>query len=421
MAGLGKNFNKLWAAAAVSNIGDGIAAAAAPLLVASITADPVLVGMAVFVQQLPWLLFSLVSGVVVDRLDRQRLIVVVDTVRGVVVALLALAVWQDAATIPLVYAVGFLLGTCETLGDNASAAMIPAVVRSEDLPRANARLQSVFYVINKFAAPPLGAALFVVAAGLPFGVNAVTFVLAAVLISTMRGVRTQRSATEAAEGTEEKRSLRADIAEGVRWLWHQSTMRVLTLVLCLMNVTLLAGFSIMVLYARDHLGLGEVGYGVLITASAVGGLLGTLVAPWLQTRVNGSLLLRLGLIVETLTHVGLALAGTWMVAGPVLVAFGLHASVWGAVETTFRQRVVPDRLRGRVQSVFLMLALGGSALGSLIGGPIARLWDVTGPFWMSAVVMAILTLLAWRPFGRAEGVSTAAPVRDVPRDLTTAS
>ncbi|WP_354644083.1 MFS transporter [Kitasatospora camelliae] len=409
MAGLGRNFNTLWAAATVSNVGDGIAAAAAPLLVASLTTDPVLVGMAMFAQQLPWLLFSLISGVVVDRIDRRRLIVAMNATRAVLVGALALAVYAEAVSIPLVYAVGFLLGCCETLGDNASAAMIPTVVAPEDLPRANARLQSAFYVVNKFAAPPLGAALFGIAAGLPIGVNAVSFALAALLMSALRGVGRERPAPAAERG-----SVRADIADGVRWLWHQPAIRTLSLVLCLMNVTLFSCFSTLVLYCREHLGVSELGYGVMLTVSAAGGLAGSLVAPWLQARFSTSTLLRAGLVVESLTHVGLALAGTAWVAAAVLLAFGAHASVWNSVDATLRQRAVPDELRGRVTSVFMTVVVGGAAVGAAIGGPLAARLGITGPYWVAATVMGALTVLVWRPFGRRMAVPEPVAVSAAP-------
>ncbi|UED85566.1 MFS transporter [Streptomyces profundus] len=395
-AGLGRPFNTLWAATAVSNVGDGIVKAAAPLLVASVTASPALIGWAVFVQQLPWLLFSLVSGVYVDRLDRRRLIVVINLLRGAVIGGLALAVWGDAVNVPVIYVAGFLLGTCETLGDNASAAMIPATVRSEDLPRANARMQVVFYVIDQFSAPPLGAALFVVAAALPFGVNAVTFALAALLISTLR----DNGEAPAREPARERRRVRGEIAEGVRWLWNQPTIRMISVTLALMNITLLAGFSVLVLYARERLGLGEIGYGLLLSASAAGGLLGALCAVRLTERFRTSALLRAALVLESLTHLGLALAQTvWLVIS-VLLLFGAHNAVFGVVVRTLRQRMVPDALRGRVESVFMMFSMGGAALGALIGGPIAVALGVTGPFWIAFAVMAALTLVAWRPFGR---------------------
>lgn len=387
---LGRNFTRLWLSAIISNVGDGIVRAAAPLLVASLTTDPVLVGLAVFAQQLPWVLFSLLSGVAVDRMDRQRLVVAVNTVRALVVGAVAVAVWQEAATLPVIYAAAFLLGTCETLADNAAGALVPAVVAVHDLPRANARLQTAFFAVNQFAAPPLGTALFVLAAALPFGVNAATFALAAVLMSTLRGVRqAERPAP---------RSVRADIAEGITWLWRHRGLRMLSIALFLMNITLMAAFSLLVLYSRERLGLDEYGYGLLLTASAVGSLAGAALAPRFQARFADATLLRAGLIIETLTHVGLALATTVWVAGPVLVAFGVHGSILGAVSVTLRQRAVPDVLRGRVWSVYMLLVVGGSAIGALAGGPIARWLGITGPFWVSAAIMTALTLAAWRAF-----------------------
>jgi MFS family permease len=416
---LSRDFRILWAANSVSTLGDGVVQAAAPLLVASITRDPVLVGLAAFVQQLPWLLFSLVSGVVVDRLDKRRVIVAVDVLRGALTALLALAIGTGHASIPVIYALAFLLGTGETLAENAAAGLVPAVTPSPLLPAANARLHGSFFVLNKFAGRPVGAALFVLAAAVPFGVDATSFLVSAALVATMRTVSGPRAgeasaAREPGPGGRPRapaRSLRGDIRDGLRWVWHEPVIRMMSLALCLMNVALMAGFSIMVLYARDRLGLGAVGYGLLTSATAVGGILGALAAPRLQSRFSASLLLRTGLVVETLTHVGLALAtGPWA-AGSVLAAFGVHSSVLGSVETTFRQRRVPEELRGRVQSVFMMFAVGGNVLGALVGGPLVGWYGTTAPFWWSAVVMTAVTAVAWRPFGR--NLDASAPSRTV--------
>ncbi len=404
--GLGRGFGSLWSAAAVSALGDGIVAAAAPLLVTSLTRDPVLVGLAVFVQQLPWLLLAPVSGVLVDRVDRRRLAVAADAARAGLTAVLAVAVYADAVSLPLVYAVGLLLGSCAALGDNASSALLPAVVDSADLPRANSRMFGTESVLNRLCGPPLGAALFGVAAGLPLTVDALSFTGAAALVSTLR-LRPRAGAPSPAPAAREP--VGRQFASSVRWLWAQPALRTLTLALCLMNVTLLAGFSVMVLYAREHLGLSEFGYGVLLSASAVGGLAGALVAPRLQARFSASLLLRVGLVLETLTHVGLALAGSPWVAGAVLGGFGVHGAIWVSVDRTLVQRAVPDELRGRVNSVFMALAVGGSALGALAGGPLAQAFGLTGPFWFSAVVMAALTVFAWRPFGRRIDTPPAVP------------
>jgi len=456
-AALGRDFQRLWAANAVSTLGDGMVAAAAPLLVASVSDDPVLIGLAVFAQQLPWLLFSLVSGAVIDRLDKRRLIVAVDVLRGLLTGVFALSVWAGDVSIPLIYGIAFALGTAETLAENAASALVPAVVESELLPKANARLHGSYFVLNRFAGQPVGAALFVLAAALPFGFDAMSFLVSALLVATMRGLRgtgagapggraadggtvaggadlggtdlggtdlggadlggadlggtdpepTRGAATSPATSPNTRsatrptfRALRADIGVGLRWVWHDPVVRMMSAALCLMNVALSAGFSIMVLYARDQLGLGDAGYGLLLSASAVGGALGVLVAPRLQSWFRTSALLRAGLVVETLTHVGLALSTTAWAASSVLVMFGVHSSVLGGVETTMRQRRVPEELRGRVQSVFMTVGIGGHVFGALIGGPLVDWHGVTAPFWCSAVAMTLVTVVSWRPFGR---------------------
>ncbi|WP_253769336.1 MFS transporter [Goodfellowiella coeruleoviolacea] len=399
---MGPDFAKLWTANAVSNIGDGISLAAGPLLIASLTDDPRLVAGGAFVQLLPWLLFSLVSGVFVDRLDRRRLVAVVNVLRAVVIGGLTAAVALDAVGVPVVYVAFFLLGTGETLADNASAALLPSIVPAEGLARANARMFFVHQVGNQLIAPPLGAVLFGIAAALPFGVDAASFVVAAVLVLSLR----YRPPAVEAAAQPVRRSVRVEIAEGVRWLWRQRVLRMLALCLCLMNVTLDAGIAILVLYARERLGLDGVGYGVLLASIAVGGMLGSVLARPLMDRFGAAVLLRVGLVIETLTHVGLALARTPWLALVVLVVFGVHGTVWGVVTMTVRQRVIPGPLFGRVTSVFYLFSRSGAALGSLAGGVLAAELGVTAPFWCSAAVMTVVTAVAVPLFTRAELAAT---------------
>src|SRR5882757_2055226 len=219
-AGLGRDFRKLWAANSVSTLGDGMVAAAAPLLVASISDDPVLIGLAVFVQQLPWLLFSLFSGAVIDRIDKRRLIVVVDVLRGLLVAALALSIGSGHVSIPLIYGIAFALGTGETLAENAASTLVPAVVDPDRLPTANSRLHGSYFVLNRFAGQPIGATLFVLAAAVPFGLDALSFLFSALLVATMGGVRGAGAVASAGSTTAAPtRSIRAEIAEGLRWVW----------------------------------------------------------------------------------------------------------------------------------------------------------------------------------------------------------
>ncbi len=391
---LGPAFGRLWTASAVSNMGDGVALAAGPLLLASLTTDPALVAGAVFVQQLPWLLFALPAGVLVDRLDRRRVVVLVNLVRAAVVGGLAVAVATGAVTVAIVYAALFVIGTMETLADNASTALLPAVVPAEQLPRANARLMGVQLVGNHLLAPPLGAALFVGAAALPFGLNAATFLVAALLLATLRG-RFRPVATEP------HRPVRQDIATGMRALLGHPVLRMLAVCLCIMNVTLFGAFAILVLYARERLGLTEVGFGLLLAASAVGGIAGSALAARLQERFGMAFLMRVGLVIETCTHLSLALTRLPWVAVTTMVIFGAHASLWGILTLSWRQRVVPDALRGRVNSGYFLFSVGGAAIGALGGGLVARGMGITAPFWIAFAGMVVLTVVAWRPFSPA--------------------
>ncbi|GAA1212945.1 MFS transporter [Prauserella alba] len=390
---LGGEFARLWTASALTNIADGVALAAGPLLVSSLTDDPVLIGSAVFVQQLPWLLFSLISGAYVDRLDRRRLLIAVNLVRGGVVAGLTATIATGTVSVPIVYAAFFLIGTSETLADNASNAVLPTVVSTEALPKANARLVAVQMGVNQFVGPPLGASLFALAATIPFGLNAAAFALAAVVLGTLP--RRAGAATRA-----RRRPLWTDIREGAQWMWGNRVLRMISVTLCGMNLTLFATLAIFVVYVRERLGLGEVGYGVLLATMAVGGIAGAgLVSP-LRARLADSVLLRTGLILETLTHVSLALVTEPWMAAVTLVIFGMHNGVWDVVSVSWRQRIVPDDLRGRANSVHMLFGVGGAALGSLAGGPIVKAFGVTAPFWTAATLMAVLSLLAWRAFGR---------------------
>jgi len=390
---LGHDFAKVWTASAVSNVGDGVTMIAGPLLVAQLTGDPGLVAGAAFVQRLPWLLLALVSGAYVDRLDRRNLVVVVNVGRSIALASLAAAVAADDVTIPLIYAVFFLLGTGETLADTAYGAIVPTLVPDEQLERANARLMATFVVGNQLAAKPLGAYLFVAGAAVPFGFDAMTFLVAAALLAAVRWRPEPRDQIATPRG-----SLRADIAEGLRALWERPPIRLLAICLCVMNVLFCAAFATFVLYAQRRLGLDEIGFGTLLSVWAIGGLAGAWLAPRLRDRFGPGVLLRVGLLIETATELVLAMTRSPVAAGAILMVFGVHSMVWGVITGALQQRLVPDRLRGRVGSVFGLLALGGAALGTLAGGFLADATTLTAPFWLAAVGMVALTATVWRRF-----------------------
>ena len=400
-ARLGRNFRWLFASSSVSNLADGIMLAAGPLLVASITRDPFAVAMAVFLQQVPWLLFGVAAGALIDRLDRRLLTVTVDLCRAIVLGLLATTVATGVVEVWVVLLAMFLIGTAETFADNASSTLVATAVPKEHLGVANSRFFGSAILGNQLAGPPIGAFLFATGSAIPFGVNAVCFLLAAVLVSRMRLPAVVRESTG--------RPMRHDVAEGMRWLWGHTPVRTLALTLTAFNVTFGAAFSVYVLYAHQRLGLGEVGFGLLMTVGALGSLVGTTAYQWLEKRFSMAQLMRIGLVVETITHLVLALTTTAWVAGLMMAIFGVHAMVWCSTSTTVRQRAVPEHLLGRVTSVYLIGSVGGMALGSLIGGVIARQWGVLAPFWFGFVGSIILTVTMWRSFAQIAHAAEAGP------------
>lgn len=398
---LGRNYRRLWVASAVSVTGDGVTVTGGPLLAASITHNPLLVACAPFAQLLPWLIFPLFSGVLVDRLEPGRLIVVVDLLRAAAVGGLAASVLAGTAHLAALYGALFVIGAGSTVSDTAVLSLPPLFVGPDDLVRANAGLEGIQLVGAELVGPLLGAYLFVLAAGLPFAFDAATFVAGAALIASIRRSR-------AADPAPAQTSLGQEIAEGIRWLVAHPVLRMLTITSFVMNITMGSALAILVLYVRVRLGLGAAGYGALLTATAAGGVIGTVAVKRLHTRFGASLLMRAGLIIECVTHVSLALTRRPWVAALTLVIFGMHNGVWNVVTVTLRQTAVPDQLRGRVNSVYYTFAMGGYALGCLVGGLLARGFGLTAPFWVAAAGIAVIATLAWHVFTPSHLTSEAA-------------
>ncbi len=387
-ARLGRPFRWLLGSSWSSNLGDGLVLAAGPLLVASRTDEAILVALAALLGWLPPLLFGLWAGVLTDRVDRRRLVMAMDAVRVLVLAVLAACVAVDAAPIWLVLATLFLLGTAETFADNVSGTLVPMVVHRDDLAVANARAQAGYIGLNQLAGPPVGAALFAAGQWSPFAGAGVLMAAGVVLVSRVVLPPHGRAAHERA-------TVRADIAEGLRWTWRHPAVRTLVLTVLIFNVTFGAAWSVLVLYAQQRLGLGDVGFGLVTTAQAVGGLVGVACYGWLTRHVSLTNLMRLGLVIETLTHLALALTTSPWVAMPVFLVFGAHAFVWGTTSITIRQRAVPHALQGRVNSVNLIGVFGGLVIGAGAGGVLAQHWGVTAPFWFAAVGSAVFVVLIW--------------------------
>jgi predicted MFS family arabinose efflux permease len=389
-ARLGRSFRWLLSAAIVNNTADGIALAAGPLLVASETRDPLLVSMALLSEYLPVLLFGVLGGAAADRFDRRRMVVVVNLLRSLVLVVLVTTIVSDNVNIAVVLVALFALGTAETFADSASSTLLPSLVRREDLPIANARMQGAFLLTNQLLTPPIGAFMFAAGMALPFATNAACFALGAVLVS--RVVISTKSELR------ERSSLRAEMAEGIRWLIEHPPMRTLAITIFTFNVTFGAAWSVLVLYAGDRLGMDEVGFGLLTSAIAIGGIVGIASYGWLTRRFSLADIMRVGLLIETGTHLVLAMTTSPTVALAMLVVFGAHAFVWGTTSEVVRQRAVPNELLGRVGGVYRVAIVGGMVVGTPLGGLLARSYGLTAPFWFGFVGSALLVAILWRQF-----------------------
>jgi predicted MFS family arabinose efflux permease len=188
------------------------------------------------------------------------------------------------------------------------------------------------------------------------------------------------------------------MAEGLRWLMGHPPMRTLALTIFTFNVTFGAAWSVLVLYAGEQLGMDAVGFGLITTAIAVGGLVGGVAYGRLERRFSLGNIMRVGLLIETATHLTLALTHSPAVALVTMVVFGAHAFVWGTTATTVRQRAVPDALLGRVTGVYTVGIFGGIAIGTPIGGLLARTFGITAPFWFGFAGSALLVVILWREF-----------------------
>jgi MFS family permease len=397
-ARLDRRFAVLWTSSTTSAFGTGLAMVATPLFVASQTGDPFVVSSASAVTWLPWLLFALPGGVLVDRVDRRRLMVLLDCLRALLMAGLVAAVLTRTAALGVLLAVLFLVSTGEVVERSAGQALVPALVPRDRLERANGWLFGGTMVAQQMLAGPLGGWLFAIAAALPFLANAATFLLGAAVLALLRGSFRAAPAVPAAAGT---RSVRREVLDGLRWLVHQRLLRTMAVLIGLLNVTLTAALAVLVLLARDRLGVGSVGYGLLFTSLAVGGLLGALVGDRLVARFTATWTIRVGLLVEAGTHLVLATSRSAVVVGGALFLFGVHGALWGMVANSLRQRLAPPDMLGRVSSSTLFVSAGGNCLGAVLGGALASAFGLTAPYWVGFVVAVLVTAATWRVFDRA--------------------
>jgi len=384
------NYRRLVASSATSNLADGAFILVLALVALSLTRSPSEFAYVTVVGRLPWLFFALPAGALADRLDRRKTMIRVNVFRAVAIGLLAAVVAADQHTLWMLYVVAFALGTGETLFDTAAQSMMPRLVHSDDLAKANGRLYAAELTTNQFVGPPLGALIASAALAAAIATSSLLYLVAALILGSLSGsFKTERGA--------DRPNLRSDIREGITYLAQHKLLRILAICVGVSNLASTAMIAVLPLYVIEPgpLGASETGYSLLLAAIAAGSLLGTLVverlAAWLGTR---RMLLVSTLSFPLFSLAPLASSTLWLV-GAILFGGAAIAVTWNIITVSLRQRIVPDQILGRANAGYRLVAWGTMPVGAALGGLIASRYGIPATLVTSAAVSSICTIIVF--------------------------
>ena len=390
---LGKNYWRLWVAHAVSNLGDGISQVAYPWLASAVTRSPLLIAAVAVASRLPWLVFTLPAGVITDRFDRRKIIIAMDITRAFLALLVAVAVTFEVNNLPALDTVGsgidlatnwflytvlivtaLLFGCAEVLRDNSAQTFLPEVVEADQLESANGKLWSVEFVTNSFVGPPLGSFLIGIFVFLPFYFDTATFFVSAALIATLATI------ARPVKPQAEKKALnfRAEIKEGFTWLWKHELLRPMAIILGCLNGLGAITAATFILFAQEILDTSVFIFAILGTAGAVGGTVGGILGPKISARLGSGPSLYLTLLTAPLITLIIGLSSSWQLFWALTAIGTCFAVLWNVITVSLRQSIIPSHLLGRVNSVYRFFAWGSLPIGTLIGGALVDLVQLTG-------------------------------------------
>ena len=397
-------FARYWLSGFLADFGDGVRLAAFPLLAAGFTRSPTAVAAVTAVQGLPWLVLGAGLGVLADRTDRRRLMVIVDVARAAIIAALAAAILARSAGLVLIYLTAFTTGLGSALRDTAAGACVPRLAGPADLDRANARMIAGQVVGNELAGPAAGGWLFGLATVLPFAVNAGTLGIAVLLLLTLPGVfRPIGQPARQAPGTS-LAALRQEFSEGLGWLRRHSSVRDVTIAVGVIAVMDAAWFAVLVLYVIHILNQKPGMYGLLVAIGAVGGIAVGGLGPPITRRLGPWRSLLIAGLVMAASQAVLGLTANVIIAAAMLAASSAACVLFDMTAVTMRQRQVPDNLLGRITSLYRTALRGSEALGALGGGLVAAVVGIRATMLIGATpIAATVILLSWHHRGTATG------------------
>lgn len=428
--GLGRDFGKLWTAAAFSNLADGLGRTAVPLAATTLTRDPLLISVIAALAFVPWLVFGLPAGMIVDRFDRRVIMSLANTIRGAVAVWLALLASTGTLTLWALFVGTLIFGLGETLFDNATNAVIPGVVGRDQLDRANGWMQAAQITIDNFVATPIAGVLFAVSLGLPLWAGSAGYLIPIVLalllpLSAARPLRrnaediAMTTAGDVAAGVVAEPLTAGDptphvgTREAVLYLWRHRYLRAMVVFTSLIGSLLSFAQAVIILFFLETMGVNVAAIGFITAGIGVGALAGSLVSPQLVARFGRG---RVMLGAVLMTGIMLLLTGLAPEVWTAVLTFSLSAgavAVWNVPWGSLRQQIVPPEIFGRVLGVIRTATWGLFPVATLIGGWVGRS-DLRLPFWLGGAVVVVASLFAARLLvdgTRRAGAEAAEPAR----------
>jgi MFS family permease len=388
------DFRRLWVGDAFGQLGAQLTGIALPVLaVRDLGASEWEMGLLTAAETAAFLVIGLPTGAWVDRMRKRRVLIAADLVRAVTLAVVVLLALTGHASMPVLYAGALVLSVATVFFDVAHQSYVPGLVGLEHIGEGNAKLQAT-QSVAQVAAPALGGALLrVVAAPLVIAVNAVTYLVSALAVGRIRQV-------EALPPAEHRRPLKEEIAEGLRFVVHQPLLRRIVACTAIGNLFGAMSGALMVLYALRDLGLDEAAYGTVLSASAIGGLLGALASDRLVRWIGEGRIIPLaalgfapGALLTPLAAVLPLPPQATLIVGGML--FFSVVVVYNVAQVSFRQRVCPPPLLGRMNASVRFIVWGTTPIGGLLGGWLGHTWGVLPTLWTAAAgcVLAALPVL----------------------------
>lgn len=384
---LGAPYRRLWSATLLSNLGDGIRAAAFPLLAATLTSSPVQIsGVAT---QLPGVLLALPAGSLADRFDRRRVVIAVDAIRLAFLLGLVGLIASGQATMAVLYVVVFVSGATDVVRATAAGTLVPSLVPLDQLDTANGRLITAEIAGNEFLGPPLGGYLFGIALVLPFAVNGGTLAIAVALVVGIPALlQTPGGATATKAERQPDRS-----GGGLPWLRRHRSFWPVPATSAALALTDSAWFTLLVLYVRQALHLGSAWYGILLAAGAFGGLSGGFFAATLTRRIGAKATALACIALATVGQLALGTTSSVIATAAVLATSSMAFAIWNVQARTTIQRAVPADILGRVMSINRAAVTAASLAGAGLGGIAASRLGLHAPFLLGIPILIAAGIL----------------------------